>query len=84
MACSTVRIISAMDVILTSWRCCSSACLPSPSGIHGKQGSEHKQEPVLHHLREATTFEQRIYRLWEGKVKFWGEDTAIAYNRGCG
>lgn len=40
---------------------------PSPSGIHGKQGAKHKQEPVLHHLLEATTFEQRIYRLREGK-----------------
>ena len=38
-----------------------------PSGIHGKQGTKHEQEPVLHHLLKATTFEQCIYGLREGK-----------------
>lgn len=37
------------------------------AGVDGKQGAEYEQEPILHHLHQTTTSQQRLYRFREGE-----------------
>jgi len=37
------------------------------AGIDGKQRTKHEQEPVLYHLHKATTSQQRLHRIRQGR-----------------